>query len=443
MIRQTRAKNYGFQQRKDREIRTILAAIEENRHNREHLQHQYMSRIAKLRNNFRLLFWGRALVELKTLNAIVTLFYLSRGVSIEEVFYLGIIWSIANVVFEIPTGYLADRIGRKATMLLGAAIYVIQQIGYFYANSFFDFAIILIIMAAGWTCFSGTEEALMYDSLEELGETKRTTAQNGKLQAARHVFKLFFPLLGTLIASAMLPWQIAIILSIDTIAAIAALAIYTRLTEPEHKDKMLQKEKRILRDSITTIWKDPFLFRASANKLLPFIGSIIMWRAYQPILSDHGVSIVWLGIFYFLLQSIAFLGKWFSGKLEDRFGVTRLLSITGALIIVSLGIFLASNNAVVLFIAILFALVVESARQPLFAHAMNTRIKSHARATTLSNLNFIKAFFEIPIYLITGMVTMHYGLQNTMIIPIILCLMAMLIFPIKKSDMLNVAPKRM
>ncbi len=81
-----------------------------------------MDRLARLKRNPRLLFWARACLELKALNAIVALFYLQRGVRVDQVFYLSIGWSIGTLLFEIPTGYLADRFGRKRTMLLGAVI---------------------------------------------------------------------------------------------------------------------------------------------------------------------------------------------------------------------------------------------------------------------------------------------------------------------------------
>jgi hypothetical protein len=42
------------------------------------------------------------------MNAVIQLFYLRRGLNNFDILYLGISWSVATLIFEIPTGYLAD-----------------------------------------------------------------------------------------------------------------------------------------------------------------------------------------------------------------------------------------------------------------------------------------------------------------------------------------------
>ena len=396
-----------------------------------------MDRAASLRRNFRLLFAGRALMELKTLNAIIMVFYLARGVSDAEIFYLTIAWSLGNVLFEIPTGYMADKLGRKTTMLIGGILMMVNQAAMFFAHGFPAFAVLMVISAAAWTCFSGTEEALMYDSLKELGETKKTTEQNGKLQAARHALKPIFPLIGAIIASSLLDWQINIILAIDLIGAAIAMFCYLKLTEPKHAKDVLANETSIWRNSVQTVLNDPFLFRATCNRLLPLIASIVIWRAYQPVLVDHGVSIVALGIFFFFLQTGAFIFKWNAGKIEERFGTTGPLAWSALLCALMLGIFLFSQNAAVLSISALLALIFHAAREPLFADALNERIGSHARATTLSNLNFLKGIFDIPVMLICSLIATNSGMQATTVVPMLLCLIAVIFFPIRKKDLLS------
>ncbi|PIR77578.1 MAG: MFS transporter, partial [Candidatus Magasanikbacteria bacterium CG10_big_fil_rev_8_21_14_0_10_38_6] len=69
-----------------------------------------------LRRNIFLLFWAKALMTMGVINIVIVLFYIHRGVSVSEVFYLSVVWSLAMFVVEIPSSYLADRWGRKKTL---------------------------------------------------------------------------------------------------------------------------------------------------------------------------------------------------------------------------------------------------------------------------------------------------------------------------------------
>jgi MFS family permease len=72
-----------------------------------------MTRAEALNLNPSLLFWARFFTMFKMLNAVVTLSYLHRGLSIEQTVWLSGIFGATMLLFEVPSGYLADRIGRK------------------------------------------------------------------------------------------------------------------------------------------------------------------------------------------------------------------------------------------------------------------------------------------------------------------------------------------
>ena len=60
---------------------------------------------------------------------IVVLFYNAHGLSMHEVFILQAIYSVSIVAWEIPSGYVADVIGRRKSMIIGA---VLGFLGYFF-----------------------------------------------------------------------------------------------------------------------------------------------------------------------------------------------------------------------------------------------------------------------------------------------------------------------
>lgn len=392
-----------------------------------------MDRLQRLRRNPRLLFWARAFMELKVLNAIVALFYLQRDVRVDQIFYLGIAWSIGTLLFEIPTGYLADRFGRKHTMLLGAVITCAASLLALTAQGFSIFVLQIFLLSFGFSCFSGTEEAILYDGLKEVGDEARMTRHNGRLQSATHIMKIFFPALGAWIAKDLLEWQFQIVIGIDVIGQVLAFILLLQLIEPKHVRNVLKQEEGIFQESLRTIRRDPFLLRAALNKILIFIMSFLLWRTYQIYLGGFSIDIRWFSLFYVVFHSIVFFSNWHIHRLERVLGTVRILRLTVLTSIFGLGLALFFAHPAPIFIGSLIAILANGTREPVFAHAMNQRIQSRSRATTLSNLYVLKAILDIPLLLLSGVLALQdpryvYG------VCIVLCLVVLFFFPIRQKD---------
>ena len=100
----------------------------------------------------------------------MALFYLSRGLNLSQIFYLAIVWSVVNILFEVPSSYLADNWGRKKTIVFGVALYVISCGWLIFAHSFWMLGLSVFFYALSNACFTGTDEALIYDTNRELGD---------------------------------------------------------------------------------------------------------------------------------------------------------------------------------------------------------------------------------------------------------------------------------
>ncbi|MDF1497011.1 MAG: MFS transporter [Patescibacteria group bacterium] len=140
--------------------------------------------------NPRLLFWGKVFMEAKGLAIIEVLFFMHRGLTIDEVYYLSIAWSIATLITEVPSGYLADRIGRKRTIMIGMVLYLTACIIRIYAFGFFHFAVVFVLFSIGFSCMSGTEEALLFDSLKEVNKVHEMQKLNARLRSGKFVARI-------------------------------------------------------------------------------------------------------------------------------------------------------------------------------------------------------------------------------------------------------------
>jgi len=387
-----------------------------------------MTHHEQLAHNPRLLFWSRAFMEVKAMTAVIVLFYLHRGVGLDQIFWLSIVWSLTALVTEIPTGYLADRIGRKRTLLLGAALLALSYAGDWFAYGFWEFVPIFVLMSASFACFSGTEEAMLYESLAELGREQEMTHRNGQLFSARSLFKMALPPVGAWIAQDLLAWQFQTLIGINALALIVGVACLLALREPQHRKEVLDTEVGIFRESLETIRREPWLLRVAFNKLLVFVAIFLAWRVYQPLLTGLGMAVVWLGVFDLLSHLIIFTGSRFLGALDRRFGASRIIFITAIVTGVSLLLAGFVQEPWLLFMLLLIAIGLGSAREPIFAHMVNEQLSSHSRATTLSNLNVLKSFVDIPIMLLGGWLAAQ-NLHWPLFLGVILCFIAVWVFP--------------
>lgn len=388
----------------------------------------------QIQSNPRLLFWGRAFYEVKMMSVVIVLFYLHRGVSLDQVFYLSIVWSLVALATEIPSGYLADKIGRKRTLMLGVALICLSHIVSLFANGFWPFVGVFVLLSASFSCFSGTDEALLYESLQEMEQEHGMTHHNGRLMSARALFKLFVPLIGAIIAKDLLEWQFQILLWTNIIAVTLAFVFLSQLVEPPRRRSVLDQEMGVFKQSVATLHTHPWLLKAALNKFLVFFAVFMVWRIYQPMLADAGMSIVLLGVFDAIGHIILFSMWWNTGKIAKHIGLARYIFSTGIVSALCLGLSLFTDNFWFDFVLLVLVIGIGSGREPAFAHAVNRRIVSHSRATTLSNLNVIKSILDIPVYLLAGWLAVK-GYDYVLELALTLCLVALVFFPLREREL--------
>src|SRR3989344_7266973 len=98
-----------------------------------------------------------------------TIFLLDAGLSNFEAFMANAFFTAGMVLFEVPTGIIADTYGRRMSYLLGAATLSISTILYLYMwqihGPFWGWAASSILLGLGFTFFSGALEAWLVDAL--------------------------------------------------------------------------------------------------------------------------------------------------------------------------------------------------------------------------------------------------------------------------------------
>jgi MFS family permease len=133
-----------------------------------------------------------------------TLFLLDAGLTNLEAFGANAFFTAGMVVFEVPTGVVADTWGRRASYLLGTITLSASTFIYYLLwetkAPFWQWAIVSMLLGLGFTFFSGAVEAWLVDALAFAGYTGTLEAVMGRGQIVTGVGMLGGSILGGVIA---------------------------------------------------------------------------------------------------------------------------------------------------------------------------------------------------------------------------------------------------
>ncbi|QBG46442.1 MFS transporter [Verrucomicrobia bacterium S94] len=127
------------------------------------------------KNNVRRFIAFRLLFNARFYYPVFAVIFLDFGLTLDQFAILNAIWAVTIILAEVPSGALSDLIGRKKLLILTSALMVAEMTVWAFAPKdhsvllFWVLALNRIISGLGEAAASGSDEALVYDSLEEAG----------------------------------------------------------------------------------------------------------------------------------------------------------------------------------------------------------------------------------------------------------------------------------
>ena len=323
-----------------------------------------------------------------------TIFLLDAGLNNLEAFAANAFFTAGMVLFEVPTGIVADMWGRRMSFLLGTVTLAVTTALYVLLwqveAPFWSWAVVSLLLGLGFTFFSGAVEAWLVDALSATQFTGPLESVLARGQIITGVGMLTGSVAGGFLAEAIsLGFPFVARAGILILMFAFAFAFMHDIGfEPDRRGKPIAEMRRITADSIEYGWRVPsvkYLMLAA-----PFTGGvgIYVFYALQPYLLElygdptaYGIA----GLVAAIVAGAQIVGGLATPTLRGLFRrrTSALIAAEVVSVLALLGIgLIESFGAVIALIAVwglLFA-----ATMPIRQAYLNGMIPSQQRATILS-----------------------------------------------------------
>jgi MFS family permease len=224
---------------------------------------------------------------------VVTLFWTDQiGMSLTDVMVLQAVFGLAVVVCEFPSGYLADRIGYRTSLLVGGALGIAGWLAYALGASFGAILVAEVIRGAGAAFVSGADRALLWVSLAETGRGGEYTRWEGRARAAAQTSEAISAGLGGWLYTIRprLPFWLQVPTAALALVSIAALREAPRPPAAEHRSH-LERAWRVVRFALG----HRRLRTAMALAVTLGLSSFVMVWLIQPYMQSRAIPTSWFG----------------------------------------------------------------------------------------------------------------------------------------------------
>lgn len=323
---------------------------------------------------------------------VIVPFFQAKGLSLKEIFFLQAFYSLIVLLFEIPSGYFADILGRKRSLVLAGVLHGLGFSLFPFIESFEAFLLAEFLLAVGVSFFSGADISLLYDSIFSIKKNPPTSIIVAKLlfykQLSESVAAIFTSVL--ILISANLPvW-------FQAGASWLPLFFSFFLIEPER----ITLNRKAHKQNFKLIFKTLF----GSSKLLSLIaltsmaygttGLLAAW-SFQPYWKELDIKLAHFGILWALSNLIVAGVARVAPFIERRLGKIKTYLLIGitplcAWFGMALSSYAPNDWSWVLF-GVLIGFGHQFCRglaQVLFTDLLNKMVPSEMRAT----INSIKSF---------------------------------------------------
>ncbi|UKS29196.1 MFS transporter [Paenibacillus sp. HWE-109] len=328
--------------------------------------------------------------------------------TIQMVVYTEIIYALTIVLLEVPTGVLADRWSRKKMIVLSALLGCAEFLLLVFATEFWHFAVVVFLAGISHSAMSGSENALLYDTLKLQGKEASFEKLLGRLNAIHFLSAMLAALSGSLLASR---FGLELNYWISLGSALIALLLSLWIVEPPTTGSENPEADTIPLQHYITV--PLHFFKVNPGVSLMLLSGMVtgtaigfideFWQLYAARLS---MPVIYFGSISAALMVLRLPGNILAHHLLKRFSYRTILS--GVMSVVTLGFLYAAMSKDILgLLAMLVICLFSGIIEPLAAGYLHHRIESTMRATTDS----FQSLGENAIHILAGLGFGYFSTQ--------------------------------
>lgn len=369
-----------------------------------------------IKKQVRYLYSYDAVMSFRITDVVWVLFLLNRGYTLVEVGIAEGIYHLTSMLCEIPSGMAADLFGRKKTLYVAGIAGVISSV-FMAIGDWLGFVYIgMIFSAVGLSMVSGTEEAMLYDSLTQVSEVEGYKKIKANLSVVSRISStascLFSPI------SIFMGYQKVYLFS--ALMNVIQILLVMKMKEPVVTEKQMERQeapfaeigKRTKQHVIET-----FLFMIKNPKTMCKLlaDAAIACPCYLTLmyLQEHlvecGWSEAWIGLPILVIPMAGAIGAFMAAKVEiNLFKATIICGV-----ISGIGTAFAGNT--ILLVSIIGAVlgrICEGFFEILSGERINEELDSDQRATMISVDSMLYSVLMIVISPVTGYLAEVVGMKN-------------------------------
>lgn len=247
----------------------------------------------------------------------------SRGLSLTQITSLDAPFWLLIVLAEAPTGAVADRWGRKRSLLIGAVVFAIAIFLFGVGETYWELLIAYLVWGVAQTLGSGADTAFLFENLRAVGRESEFRKALGRVQAYESAAALIAALIGAPLAAAT-TLSFPIVLS-----AGIALLVVLGMREPPIAHSERPAYFGIMREAAL------YTLRHRALRAMLLLRAVILGFGLtvslftQPFLAEQGVPVASFGLLLTPIRLLAIGGALLAYRVAHRTGERRLYLIVG------------------------------------------------------------------------------------------------------------------
>jgi MFS family permease len=361
----------------------------------------------KISRNIPLLFIIKICSWFMLYMPVIKLFYAENNLDDFDLFLLHAIYSGVIFIVEIPSGYLADVWKRKRSVQSGMLISLAGFAIYSATSGFWGFLFAEMALGIGQGFISGSDTALLYDSLLEEKKEKKYLKTEGYITGSGNIAEALAGIMVTLLAFSTVRYYYYL----QTILTFAGLIFSLFLIEPATYGKLSDIGFRSIITVVKeTLWHNKTLSRYIIfSSIIGFSSLSMAWFA-QIFIYDAAVPHRYFGIIWTVLNGMVALGSFSSHFIGKQLGIRR--SLVFILLFLSGGYFIAAQT--ITLYGIIFLLLFYYARgfaHPILKDRINANTRSDVRATVFSVRSLLIRLMFAALGPLLGYYTKHISLS--------------------------------